>query len=277
MSGSHTRGTLRVTILGCGSSGGVPRADGAWGDCDPADPRNRRTRCGLMLQRWVGAAGDPAFATTVLIDTAPELRQQTAATGARRLDAVVFSHDHADQTHGLDDLRAFAITMRRQIPVFMDGATRATLRRRFDYCFDSKPGYPAILNDSGDLRHGRPLIIEGPGGSISLTPLTQDHGLGPSLGFRFGMAAYSNDVVELPEESFAHLEGLGLWIVDALRYRPHPTHAHVDKALEWIERVRPTRAILTNLHIDLDYSTLAAALPPGVEPAYDGLTIDLSD
>ncbi len=267
---------LRVTILGCGSSGGVPRADGDWGACDPSEPRNRRTRCGLLLQLWADAPGAPRDATTVLIDTAPDLREQMIAARVAHVDAVLFSHDHADQTHGLDDLRAFVIRTRRRTPVFMDAPTRATLTRRFDYCFESKKGYPAILEDAGSLTHGEDVLVEGPGGALALTPLDQDHGLGTaSLGFRFGAGAYSNDLVALPERSMARLDGLDLWIVDALRYAPHPTHAHLEQALAWAAALGPKRTMLTNMHIDLDYQRLKAELPAGVEPAFDGWSIDL--
>lgn len=262
--------TLRVTVLGCGSSGGVPRATGDWGVCDPNEPKNRRTRCGLLLQQWSGAAGNPEEATTVLIDTPPELRQQLAAAGARRLDGVVLSHDHADQTNGFDDVRAFFLKQRATIPVWLDEATRETFMRRFGYTFVSGPGYPAIVRVGGDISPLVPIRVDGPGGVMELTPLEQDHGFSRSLGFRVGPVAYSNDLVAMPETTFAALNGLSLWIVDALRDKPHPTHAHVERTLEWIARLKPAHALLTNMHIDLDYAALKARLPAGVEPAYDG-------
>ena len=262
--------TLRVTVLGCGSSGGVPRATGDWGVCDPNEPKNRRTRCGLLLQQWSGATGHPEEATTVLIDAPPELRQQLADAGARRLDGVVLSHDHADQTNGFDDVRAFFLKQRAMIPVWLDEPTRETFMRRFGYTFVSGPGYPAIVRVGGDLSPLVPIRVDGPGGFMELLPLEQDHGFSRSLGFRVGPVAYSNDLVSMPEQTFASLDGLALWIVDALRDRPHPTHAHVERTLEWIARVRPAHALLTNMHIDLDYASLKARLPGGVEPAYDG-------
>jgi phosphoribosyl 1,2-cyclic phosphate phosphodiesterase len=267
--------TLRATLLGTGASGGVPRADGDWGVCDPQEPRNRRTRCGLLLQRWRGAPSAAQDATTVLIDTPPELRQQLAGAGVRHLDGVVFSHEHADQTHGIDDVRPFAQRKRRAISVYMDAVTGAILRPRFSYIFDGVEGYPAILSIQAPISAGAPLTIDGPGGPLVLTPLQQDHGLMPSLGFRSGAFAYCNDVVMLPPETLAALEGLAVFVVDALRYEPHPTHANVARALEWIAALQPARAILTNLHIDLDYRTLQSALPAGVEPGYDGLHVDL--
>ena len=263
-------GTLRVTVLGCGSSGGIPRATGDWGACDPNEPKNRRTRCGLLLQKWSGAAGATQEATTVLIDTPPDLRLQLAAARPTHLDAVLISHDHADQTNGFDDIRAFFVQQRRTIPVWLDDTTRQTFMRRFGYAFVSEGGYPAIAREGGHLSPLIPVVVTGPGGELEILPLDQDHGFSRSLGFRIGPAAYSNDVVELPKRTFDHLHGLSLWIVDALRDRPHPTHAHLERSLTWIESLRPQLALLTNMHIDLDYASLKARLPPGVEPAYDG-------
>jgi phosphoribosyl 1,2-cyclic phosphate phosphodiesterase len=262
---------LEFVILGCGSSGGVPRADGAWGLCDPAEPRNARTRCSLMVRR---AGDEPAeHRTTVVVDASPEFRLQTALAGARRLDALLLTHDHADQCHGIDDIRAFAISQRARIPCWADEATRATLASRFGYIFDGEGLYPAIADLIPAPPHGAPWEVRGPSGPIPVTTFDQDHGPMRSLGYRFGDVAYSSDVVDLPDAAFAALEGLDVWIVDALRRTPHPTHAHLEKTLSWIARVRPRRAILTNMHIDLDYATLVAELPSGIEPAYDGLTL----
>ena len=263
-------GALKVTILGCGSSGGVPRADGEWGDCDPAEPRNARTRCSLLVRR---AGADPETETTVLVDASPEFRQQAVAAQMRRLDAILLTHDHADQVHGIDDVRAYFLRQRAKIPCWMDGATDATMMRRFGYLFEAEGGYPAICTRERLPGHGEPWRVAGPSGDIPVVTFDQDHGGVRSVGYRFGNVAYSSDVVGLDEVAFAALEGLDVWIVDALRRRPHPTHAHLGLALEWIERVKPRRAILTNLHIDLDYQTLIRELPPGVEPAYDGLEV----
>lgn len=263
-------GTLRVTLLGCGSSGGVPRATGDWGKCDPNEPKNRRSRCSLLLQQWRGEAGAAEEATTVLIDTSPDLRLQLAQARPSHIDAVVISHDHADQTNGFDDIRAFAIKHRRQIPVWMDEPCKRTFMRRFGYAFENLGGYPAIVRNAGDISPLVPLVVDGAGGKLELLPLDQDHGFSRSLGFRVGAVGYSNDLVDMPETSFAELGGLSLWIVDALRETPHPTHTHLAKTLEWIERLKPTHAVLTNMHIDLDYAALKAKLPPAVEPGYDG-------
>jgi phosphoribosyl 1,2-cyclic phosphate phosphodiesterase len=266
-------GALEFVILGSGSSGGVPRADGSWGACDPHEPRNRRSRCSLLVRRT--SAQGPERQTTLIVDTSPDLRLQTAAAGVGRVDAVLYTHDHADQAHGIDDLRAFFLHERRRMPCFMDAHTRATLGRRFAYVFEGDGGYPAIC-DMRDLPDfGAAWSIDGPSGAIPVTTFDQDHGDVRSVGYRFGDVAYSSDVVGLPDSAFASLAGVKVWIVDALRYRPHPTHATVDQALAWIARVAPERAILTNLHVDLDYRTLARELPSHVEPAYDGLTFSI--
>lgn len=265
----------RFTILGSGSSGGVPRIGGDWGACDPNEPKNRRTRCSLLVQRWEGASRAPEAATTVLIDTSPDFREQALAAGIAHVDGVLFSHDHADQTHGIDDLRVLAIAMRRQASVWMDAPTRASLMQRFRYCFEGAKGYPAILKDAGVLEAGAAVTVAGPGGSVAAIPLAQNHGPIPSLGFRFGGFAYSNDLLDMPEATLARLEGLEVWVVDALRYTPHPSHAHLERVLAWVERLKPKRTILTNLHVDMDFRTLERELPAGAEPAYDGLTVEL--
>ena len=264
-------GLLEITILGSGSSGGVPRADGDWGACDPAEPKNHRSRCSLLVRR-LGEGAE--HETTLVVDTSPDFRLQTAHAGVKRLDAVLLSHDHADQLHGIDDVRAFFIRQRALIPCHMDAHTSASAHRRFEYVFKSEAGYPAICRPVGLPAHGQIWSVEGPSGPIPVVSFDQDHGGMRSNGFRFGGVAYSSDVVDLTDEAFEALVDLDVWIVDALRWRPHPTHAHVDMALEWIERVKPRRAILTNMHIDLDFDDLAARLPPGVEPAFDGLRFE---
>jgi phosphoribosyl 1,2-cyclic phosphate phosphodiesterase len=264
---------LEVTILGCGSSGGVPRADGNWGVCDPADPKNRRSRCSMMIRRPTGEG--PERWTTAVVDASPEFRLQTADAGAKRLDALLLTHDHADQSHGIDDIRAFAMIQRARIPCWADPPTTQTMLTRFGYIFHGEKGYPAIADLVAVPPHGEPWVVEGPSGAIPVVTFDQDHGPIRSLGYRFGPLAYSSDVLQLDEAAFRALEGLDVWIVDALRYTPHPTHAHVDRALGWIERVQPRRAILTNLHIDLDYRELSRRLPAGVEVAYDGMRIEV--
>jgi phosphoribosyl 1,2-cyclic phosphate phosphodiesterase len=210
-----------------------------------------------------------------VVDTSPDFRMQSALAGVKRLDAVLLTHDHADQVHGLDDVRAFFLRQRgRRIDTHMDAPTTATMLRRFGYIFEGEAGYPAICEPRPLPAHGVPWRVEGPSGPIPVVTFEQDHGAVRSVGYRFGGVAYSSDLVELDEAGFAALQDLDVWIVDALRYRPHPTHAHLERTLEWIARVRPRRAILTNMHIDLDYAKLAAELPAGVEPAYDGLRLE---
>ena len=260
--------TLEFTILGCGSSGGVPRADGDWGACDPAEPRNQRSRCSLLVRK---PGEGPDAETTLIVDTSPDLRLQTAQAGAKRLDAILLTHDHADQVHGIDDVRAFFIRQRAKIACHMDAATDASMMRRFGYIFEPEGGYPAICERRTIPPHGEPWQVAGPSGAIPIVTFDQDHGGVRSVGYRFGGVAYSSDVVDLDEHAFQALAGLDVWIVDALRYRPHPTHSHLERTLAWIARLRPRRAILTNLHIDLDYAKLTGELPAGVDVAFDGL------
>ena len=258
---------LTFTILGCGSSGGVPRLGGHWGACDPNEPKNRRRRCSLLVTRENGSG-----VTRVLIDTSPDMRDQLLDAGVGDLDAVVFTHAHADHTHGIDDLRQVVFNIGRRLPVWADGPTQDALISRFGYAFVQPRGssYPPILELNAI---SGPIEIEGAGGVLRLDPFSADHGAIDALGFRIGPLAYLPDAVAIPEESWPKLAGLDCWIVDALRYKPHPTHAHLDLALEWLARARPRRGVLTNMHIDLDYSTLAAALPEGIVPAYDGMQI----
>jgi len=262
--------TLRVHILGCGSSGGVPRVGGDWGACDPNNPRNERRRCSILVER-IGPDGR----TTVLVDASPDLRAQLLDAGVANLDAVLFTHDHADHTHGIDDLRVLAYTRRSRIDVYFNKDTRDRLHRRFGYCFRTPPGgvYPPILT-AHEIFPLQSFDIDGPGGVISFLPFEQIHGDDVSLGFRFADIAYSSDISDVPEASMSALEGLDVWIVDALRYVLHPSHFSVKEALEWIDRVKPRRAILTHLHVDLDYGALCEELPSGVEPAYDRLMVE---
>lgn len=258
-------GELEVVILGSGSSGGVPRGDGDWGACDPAEPKNRRTRCSALIRRH-GTDG----ATSVLIDTSPDLRAQMLAAEVRHVDAVLYTHDHADQTHGIDDLRVFAMRSRRRIPAYMDNATRDALTDRFRYIFEMVEGYPPILEPLDIPPHGAPWSVSGAGGAVPVVTFDQAHGPIRSVGYRCGPVAYSSDVSDLDDRAIEAVRGCDLWIVDALRWTAHPTHAHVDKTLDWIARAQVRRAVLTNLHIDLDYNALSAVLPDHVEVAFDG-------
>jgi len=267
---------FRATILGSGSSGGVPRIGGHWGKCDPNEPRNRRRRCSLLIEKW---SDDPAKKTTVLVDTSPDMRDQLLDTGTEWIDGVLYTHDHADQCHGIDDLRMIAINRRRRVDVWMDDRTSSVLTHRFDYCFRQLEGssYPAILDAHRIEASGTPVTVEGEGGPVTAVPFLVNHGDIDALGFRFGPLAYCPDVVAIPEESFPILEGVDTFIVDALRYTPHPTHAHVDLSVSWIERVKARRGVLTNLHVELDYRTLEGELPAHIVPAYDLMHFEFDD
>lgn len=260
--------SLTFTILGCGSSMGVPRVALGWGDCDPNNPKNRRRRCSLLVER-TGAQGR----TRVLVDCTPDLRMQLLDAQVDWLDGVLFTHEHADHTHGIDDLRPLFVHKRRRVDVYLDDPTSRALHARFGYCFKAPPGsdYPPILTEHR-IEPGKPVSINGQGGPIEVTPVLQRHGDIPSLGFRFGNVAYSADIKSLPDESLAFMTGLHVWIVDALRKAPHPSHFNLDEALDWIGRVKPKRAILTNLHTDMDYAALRAQLPPHIEPAFDRMS-----
>lgn len=261
--------TLTFTILGCGSSGGVPRLGGHWGDCDPANPKNRRQRCSLLVERT-----GPNGTTTVLVDTSPDLRNQLLSAGVGRLDGVLYTHSHADHVHGIDDLRMIVFNMRNRLQVWADGATQDALLSRFGYVFVQPKGssYPAIL-DLNTLNGT--CTIDGPGGPISFDPFEVDHGSIETFGFRIANVAYLPDVAQIPDAAWSALKDLDVWIVDALRRDPHPTHSHLSNTLDWIQRAKPKRAILTNMHIDLDYITVLDETPDHVEPAFDGMTFSL--
>jgi phosphoribosyl 1,2-cyclic phosphate phosphodiesterase len=263
--------STRFTILGTGSSGGVPRVGNVWGNCDPENPKNRRRRCALLVEKR-----GPRGKTTVLVDTPADIREQLLQARVTNIDGVLFTHDHADHTHGIDDLRGIFFVSKRRIQVYADPVTRRTLESRFDYCFAQRPGslYPAILA-AHDINPPEPLRIDGAGGVIEVQPIVQMHGDGTSLGFRFGSLAYSPDISAIPEASLPLLQGLDVWIVDALRPAPHPSPFSGDQSLEWIKRLQVKRGILTHMTVELDYSELSRQLPPTVEPGYDGMTVEM--
>ncbi len=254
---------MQVRILGCGGSGGVPLIGNDWGACDPNNPKNRRLRASILVRNG---------ATTLLVDTSPDLREQLLSAGVERLDGVLYTHAHADHIHGIDDLRPVNRQMQAWIPIYADPETLATIEARFGYVLEKIPeeyGYfkPCLT----------PNVIKGPFKieNIDILPFEQDHGFGrTTLGFRFGEIAYSTDVVEFPESAFEALRGVRVWIVDCLRDKAHPTHSHLAQTLEWIARVKPERAVLTHMNQYLDFETLARRLPKGVEPAYDGLVLE---
>jgi phosphoribosyl 1,2-cyclic phosphate phosphodiesterase len=265
--------SITATIMGCGSSGGVPRIGGNWGACDPNDPRNRRRRCSLLIE---GRTGDNE-PTRIVVDTGCDLREQLLSANVDRVDAVLYTHEHADHTHGIDDLRVLALNNRKRVDVYFSPEAGQRIVAAFAYCFTAPPGsgYPPILNQNL-ISPGKPITISGPGGDIEIVPFRQEHGEISSLGFRIGGFAYSCDLSGIPPESEAAVSNLDVWILDALRPAPHPSHLSLSEALEAVQRFAPRAAILTNLHIDLDYTQTDQMTPGSVQPAYDGLQIDVS-
>ncbi|MBM3507397.1 MAG: MBL fold metallo-hydrolase [Alphaproteobacteria bacterium] len=255
---------MKVTILGCGASGGVPvlggaNGEGDWGECDPAEPRNRRMRASILVEE-----GD----ARILVDTSPDLRFQCLRFGIVRLDAVLYTHDHADHTHGIDELRRLHYLAHSPVKVFGDRETLASVTSRFAYAF--APADPSYRPFATAHEINGPFTV----GGIPVTPYPQYHGNVTSLGFRFGPIAYSTDLVGLPEESYETLRGVKIWIVDCLKRESHPTHAGLLISLRMLEKVRPERGVLTHMTGSLDYRTLAAELPAGIAPAYDGLVLE---
>lgn len=258
-----------LRILGCGSSGGVPRLGNYWGDCDPTNPRNLRTRCSVLISRE-----GPDGTTRALIDTSPDMRQQLLAANVGHLDGVLYTHAHADHVHGIDDLRMVVFNTRERLQVWADDETSDALLSRFGYAFVQPKGspYPPIL-ELNTL--DGPVTINGAGGPITLAPFQVGHGSIDALGFRVGGVAYLPDVASIPEPVWqTALKDLDVWIVDALRRTPHPTHSHFAQTLDWIERAAPKRAILTDMHADIDYAAAEAETPAHVTPAYDGMEIE---
>ena len=262
---------LRFTILGCGSSPGVPRIGGHWGACDPDEPRNRRRRASLLVQR-IGSEGT----TTVVVDTGPDFREQMIDAGVEAADGILYTHAHADHIHGIDDLRSFVINRRALVDVWCDAATSERLHAAFGYCFETPDGsaYPPLAREHR-IEPYETFAVDGPGGPIAVMPFEQQHGAIRSLGFRFGDFAYSSDVSDLDDRAEAQLQNLDVWIVDALQPREHPSHFSLAQALGWIERVGAKRAYLTHMHIPMDYATVRDGTPDHVEPSYDGLVIEL--
>ncbi len=254
---------MKVTILGCGTSSGVPRIGNDWGQCDPTEPRNARRRVSILVN---------SGSTTILVDTSPDLREQLLDAQVGNIDAVIWTHDHADHVHGLDDLRQLFHNRGAPIPCFARAATVAALRQRFGYVFEGADGYPAtaMLNELPDA-----LRI----GGIDVQVVDQPHGSITSAGLRFEAeqrtAGYATDFNAMTETMRALYRGLDLWIVDALRRRPHPTHPHLADALTWVAELTPKRALLTHMDNSMDYNGLVAELPPGIEPAYDNQVVEL--
>ncbi len=265
---------MRFTVLGCGSSPGVPRINGDWGDCDPNEPRNKRLRTSLLVERIAEDGGK----TTVVIDTGPDFRAQMLAANVTHLDAVLFTHAHADHIHGIDDLRGYWISQRQLINTYADEVTYARLLEGFGYCFRKPEGsnYPPILVNH-TIEHYKPFAISGAGGEIVFEPLTQVHGNIHSLGFRIGTFAYCTDISHFPDRTVAALKALDMLIIDALQHTPHPSHISLAEALNWIEKLAPKHALLTHMHTPLDYLTVSRETPDHVLPAYDGLVVEFVD
>jgi len=263
-------GTRRFTILGCGSSPGVPRIGGDWGNCDPRNPKNLRRRASLLIEQF-GENGK----TTVVVDTGPDFREQMISASVDWADGVIYTHAHADHIHGIDDLRSFVINRRKRVAIWADEPTSMRLHEGFGYCFETPPGsqYPAIL-DENRITTGVAFTIDGEGGPVDIMPFNQIHGSITSLGFRIGNMAYSSDVSDFDDRALPHLKDLDIWIVDALQYRTHPSHLSLEQSLGWIARLNPKRAILSHMHTPLNYETVMAETPENVEPAFDGLQVE---
>lgn len=264
---------LRFTILGCGSSPGVPRPNGDWGECDPANPLNRRRRPALLVERVVEGG-----TTTVVIDTGPDFREQMIDAKVTRLDGVLYTHAHADHVHGIDDLRSFVLAQKARVPVFADARTLARLKSAFDYVFETQPGsgYPPIV-DAHEIETGRTFSISGPGGPLRFLPFGIRHGDLTIKGFRIGGLAYCTDASGIPDKTVPVLAGLDVLIIDALQRKPHPSHFSLGEALGWIDRLAPKRAILTHMHTALDHDAVMAETPAHVAPAHDGMVVELPD
>lgn len=263
----------RFTILGCSSSPGVPRLDGDWGACDPLEPKNRRRRASFLVQQ-IAPDGEM---TTVVIDTGPDFREQMISAGVKRIDAVLYTHAHADHLHGIDDIRGYFHSQRMRIPIYADPFTMDRIRAGFGYCLETPAGgnYPPIVTPNLITDLDQPVIVEGPGGVIPFVAHRQFHGDIESLGYRIGDVAYCSDVSGFPPETPEKLQDLDTLIIDALQYRPHPSHYSLGEALEWIDRLKPRKALLTHMHIPLDYWTVQQETPDHVEPAYDGLSFEV--
>lgn len=259
---------MRITLLGSGPSSGVPGVDNGWGDCDPANPKNRRLRQSILVEQ---------DATCLLVDTSPDLREQLLAADVRHIDALLYTHAHADHFHGVDDLRGLNRAMDAPIETYADAATIATMHERFNYATtplaEGAPIYYKPVLNLHEIAPGDAFAL----GGVPITAFDQDHGFSRTLGFRFGDVGYSTDVVEMPEDSFAALDGVKLWILSCFQWRPHGTHVHVDKALEWIERVGPERAILTHLSARIDHAALERYTPEHVAAAFDGLVAEVPE
>ena len=260
---------LRITVLGCGGSGGTPllggpTGHGDWGALNPAEFRNRRTRSSIIVQT--------PESKRLLVDAGPDLRTQLLTNGVGRIDDLLLTHAHADHVMGLDEVRPLNRALGAAIPTHGTAVTLADVQQRFGYAFrPPTPGFfrPCLIPNT--VRPGETVRMAG----MNVELFSQDHRVMETLGLRVGRFAYSTDVVRLPEESLVRLTGLDTWVVGCFQRRPHPVHAHVDQVLEWVDRLRPRRTVLTHMGTDLEWSWMAANLPVGVEAAYDGMVLDV--
>jgi phosphoribosyl 1,2-cyclic phosphate phosphodiesterase len=256
---------MKVTILGCGSAAGTPSVSGGWGKCDPANPKNRRRRASILVEEGP---------TSILVDTSPDLRDQMLSAGLRRLDAVIYTHAHADHIHGIDELREINRIMQAPIPCYAPPETLQILETRFAYVFKGIPPESKFVFRpwliANDITPAQTFSV----GNVTVRPFIQDHGFSTTVGYSFGDVVYSTDLVDLPPAARAVIKNAKVWIVGALSDDPYPSHAHVGKVLEWIDELKPQRAVITHMSNALDYDKLIAQLPVGVTPAFDGLVIE---
>ncbi|WP_296100420.1 MBL fold metallo-hydrolase [uncultured Agrobacterium sp.] len=263
----------RFTILGCSSSPGVPRINGDWGACDPTNPKNRRTRAAFLIEQISPDGG----VTTVVVDTGPDFREQMIAAGVKAIDAVIYTHHHADHLHGIDDLRGYFITSGSRIPIYAEPDTMQRIRDGFPYCLETPAGsnYPPIVKPNLIEDLDQDIVIEGEGGPLRIRPHLQQHGDIVSLGFRVGDVAYCTDVSDFPPESVEKLQNLDTIVIDTLQYRYHPSHLSLEQSLGWIETLGAKHAILTHMHTPLDYETVLRETPDHVEPGYDQMRFEV--